>query len=144
MRLKPYKPFASEYRVVHENHPDSSMLYSEKWYSLRTNNLGNARGYAETYWDDNGTKVKEVIRSNGKIDFHDANFPSVIEYDSETGNVILEAWYKNDKLSRANGLPARIEYDPETGEIINEEFYVRGVKQVPSQSSDDLDFMSPT
>ena len=50
--------------------------------------------------------------------------PAIIMRDPATGEVVYEAWYKNDKRDRVDG-PATINRDPKTGAIIYEEWWDR-------------------
>lgn len=87
------------------------------------NHRNVAEGPATILVDSNGRIRNEVYFTHGKYADR-GNLPSIIFYGAN-GAVELAAYYKDDRLHRADG-PAYIEYHP-NGVVRNEYFYNDGM-----------------
>lgn len=126
-RLGGQKNAGSDRPTVVVRHADTGTLLSEQYFNENGERHRSGQpAYIE--YDCRGRFVWKHWYFDGKP--HRIDGPSRLDYDSETGVVVLEAYEKHGLLHRDNG-PAILYRDPETGMIKEQAWYRDGQRVQP-------------
>lgn len=87
----------------------------------------------EVYIDDEtGNVIRETwLNAYGDVE-RPGGLPAQIEYCPDTGSVVGQAWYRNNKPHRDGGQPASLSFDAVTGQETFRAYWIDGKQHGPS------------